>query len=271
MSVHDEGQLDLRQDRPHTARMYDWYLGGKDHYEVDRERAEEVARVFPTVALAARVNRGFMHRVTDWLAGDAGIRQFIDIGTGIPTEPNLHQIAQGAAPSAHVVYVDNDPIVLAHARALMTGTSEGRTAYVHADVNEPKSILSAPELLATIDLSKPVALSLIALLHFVPDDLDPHGTVATLLDALAPGSYLVLSHASPDFDAVTFERIDKIYRESGLATQFRTRAEFSRFFEGLTLVEPGITVPHRWRPTDVDPPESLDAQVSFYSAVAKKN
>ncbi|WP_024806022.1 SAM-dependent methyltransferase [Nocardia sp. BMG51109] len=284
MSVADNGlPIDLRIDRPHPARMYDWYLNGKDHYEADRIQAAKVEQAFPTVKLAAWINREFMHRATTFLAR-AGIRQFLDIGTGIPTEWNLHQIAQALAPDSRVVYVDNDPLVLTHARALMNSTPEGRTSYVEADVTTPDDILTAPALLNTLDLSTPVAVSLVALLHFIPDSKHPYDIVTTLMDACPAGSYLVTSHATPDFDAETFAKITEIYQAGGMDAQFRTREEIERLFTGLQLVEPGITTPHRWH-ADIEvplpnkrPPEpshpvdatDLDTQVGFYAGVARK-
>jgi hypothetical protein len=262
--------MDIDPTKPHTARMYDYYLGGKDNYAADRERAEEVQRVFPSVGVAARANRGFMHRATTWLTGQ-GIRQFLDIGTGIPTEPNLHQVAQTHAPESRVAYVDNDPLVLAHARALMTGTPEGRTTYVHADVRAPESILTAPDLRDTLDLSRPVAVSLIALLHFIPDDQAPDRIIGTLMDAVPSGSYLVLTTATTDFDRATFAEITRIYQMAGITSQFRSKAAFAAFFTGLELVDPGVEVPHQWRPDQSTiEGEDLDARVSFYAGVARK-
>ncbi|MEV6337679.1 SAM-dependent methyltransferase [Nocardia vinacea] len=261
--------VDLRQNQPHTARMYDYYLGGKDHYSADEEAAEQVVAIWPGVRAAAQQNRAFIHRVTRFLV-NAGIRQFLDIGTGIPTEPNLHQVAQQVAPDARVVYVDNDPIVLVHARALMVSSHEGRTNYVSADVTTPEKILNAPGLLETLDLTQPVALSLNALMHFVPDEQDPYGIVDALMDRLVPGSYLVMTHVTPDFDPTAIATVVDIYRHSGLPCQVRSRHEFMRFFEGLELVDPGIEVPHRWHPDGVAPPKKMDAQVSAYAGVARK-
>ncbi|GAA5069323.1 SAM-dependent methyltransferase [Nocardia callitridis] len=259
--------LDLAQDRPHSARMYDYYLGGKDNYPADVAAAQQVLRAWPSAQLAAKSNRCFMQRVTRNLA-EAGIEQFLDIGTGIPTEPNLHQIAQRVRPNAHVVYVDNDPIVLAHARALLVGAAEGRTTYLHADATKPSSILSAPELRKTVDLSRPVALSIIALLHFIEEGA--HELVATLVDALAPGSYLAICQVTGDYDQSVIDQVRAIYRGSGITAQDRGFAEFARFFDGLALQEPGIVPPHRWRVDGITPPESYDARVSSYAAVARK-
>ncbi|WP_280331011.1 SAM-dependent methyltransferase [Nocardia wallacei] len=268
--------MDIDVARPHPARLYDFYLGGKDNYEADRIYAEQVQQVFPSVGMAARVNRAFMHRATRYLAHE-GVRQFLDIGTGIPTEPNLHQVAQEVEPQARVVYVDNDPIVFAHARALMTSAPEGRTTYVHADATEPEQILAAPELRNALRLDEPVAVSLIALLHFIPDEQRPYDIVATLLDAVAPGSYLVISHATPDFDPETFDEIQRIYRGGGMPCQFRTRGEIAGFFAGLAVADPGVVPPHRWWPevhvvgdTDGESLSGLDARVGFYAAVAQK-
>ena len=264
--IVDGHEPDVTQ--PAAARMYDYYLGGKDNYAVDREAAAEVEHHYPAVGVMARANRDFMHRSVHWLAAEAGIDQFLDIGTGIPTEPNLHQIAQQVIPDARVVYVDNDPIVLAHARALLT-SQEGRTAYVDADVRRVRDILEAPSLHATLDLSRPVALTMIALMHFVPDTAGAHECVAALLAALPPGSYLAVSQATADFDPIAIGEAVRIYTQHGMTPQVRSHAEFSRFFTGLELVAPGVVPPHRWR-AGITPPLSLDAQVNFYAAVARK-
>ncbi len=271
-SASDVTLEDLRLDRPHTARMYDHFLGGKNNYASDREAAARAVTVYPGIVTLARENRSFMHRATRMLA-ERGIRQFLDIGTGIPTRPNLHEVAQRVAPECRVVYVDNDPLVLAHAQALLDSSPEGRTAYIRADANEPESILSAPALTETLDLTEPVALSLNAIVHFLPDDRDPHGLIGRLLDALPSGSALEMSHATPDFDPEATARAVEIYRASGTPAQVRTRAEVARFFTGLDLVEPGIEVAHRWRP---DPAEAdtrktpTDAEVSLWVGVALK-
>ncbi|MFJ1456205.1 SAM-dependent methyltransferase [Nocardia sp. N2S4-5] len=259
-----QGKHDLKQHEPHIARMYDYYLGGKDHYQVDAEAAEKVLEALPEVRVAAQANRGFIHRATRYLAGEAGVRQFLDIGTGIPTEPNLHQIAQEQAPDARVVYVDNDPIVLAHARALMVGTREGRTDYIQADATEPEAILAAAA--RTLDFSQPVGLSLIALLNFVPGAYE---VTATLVDALAPGSYLAMTHLTADFDPEGVGATVKVYTERGLYCHPRDKAEIGRFFDGMELVEPGVVPIHRWR-APVEPPKTMDVKVPGYAAVARK-
>ncbi|MBY8862625.1 SAM-dependent methyltransferase [Nocardia sp. CA2R105] len=262
--------MDIDRSKPHIARMYDWYLGGENNYEADREHAARVETAFPSVGLAARVNRAFMHRATRWLAS-RGIRQFLDLGSGIPTEPNLHQVAQAAAAESRVVYVDNDPTVLTHARTLLISSQEGRTAFVDADVRAPQAILDADALRTTLDLSSPVAVSLTALLHFIPDGQHPNEILGTLMDAVPSGSYLVLTQATADFDPDAFARIEQIYASGGIDARFRTRAEFEGFFTGLELADPGIEVPHRWHPeTPSAEGDDLDAQVSFYAGVARK-
>lgn len=259
--------------RPHSARMYDHYLGGKDHFEVDRQAAEAVARVFPEVYTCAREVRYFMHRATRVLAQEHGIRQWLDVGTGIPTEPNLHQVAQSVAPEARVVYADNDPLVLKYAERLMLTAPGGRTAYVHADLRRPEELLNSPELTDVLDLDRPVALSLNAILHFVPDDQDGYGLVSRLVDALPPGSALALSHCTPEFDEPAWERVIGVYRDSGTPAQVRTQEEGRRFFEGLDLIEPGIAMVHTWRigPEDEARVAGLtDAEVAAWGGVAIK-
>lgn len=204
---------EIDTSKPQSARMYDYFLDGKDNYPVDWEAAEQVISFFPAVKEMARTNRDFMHRAARLLAR-RGIRQFLDIGTGIPTAPNLHQIVQAIAPAARVVYADNDPIVLRHAEALLHSDPQGRTAYIQADAQEPQKILAAAR--QTLDFDQPVALSMMALLHLVGDEDDPYGIVAELLDSLAPGSYLALSHATGDFDPKAWERVVEVYRKGEL-------------------------------------------------------
>ena len=259
---------EIDTSRPHSARMYDYYLGGKDHFEIDERAGEQVAGVFPAIYVCARENRAFMHRATRVLAREHGIRQWLDIGTGIPTEPNLHQVAQSVVPDARVVYADNDPLVLKYAERLMRSTSEGRTTYIHADFTEPETILNAPELGEALDLTQPVALSLNALLHFIPDAWGPYDIVARLMDALPSGSALAISHCTPDFDPETWRKLVDIYISSGTQVQVRSKDEFARFFEGFELLEPGVSVGHRWRPEGES--DATDAEVSLWTAVGIK-
>ncbi|MFC8529173.1 SAM-dependent methyltransferase [Nocardia sp. NPDC057227] len=273
----------LDANAAHSARMYDYYLGGKDNYPVDQQAADAVKLVFPHIEYAARTNRAFMVRAVRYLA-EQGVDQFLDIGTGLPTEPNLHQVVQSVVPRARVLYVDNDPIVLTHARALLTSTPAGRTAYLDADLTRPESILNAPELSATLDLSRPVALSLIAILHFIGDHHRPYELVNTLLSAFAEGSYVLITHATGDFDPKGTAAAAEVYRNRGIEVRTRTRDEIARFFTGLDLIEPNITPPHRWHPAEPEPELRLtstersepstgtsfrDKRVSFYSAVAR--
>lgn len=250
-----------------SARIYDYFLGGKDNYQVDREAGDAIKQWFPSVTVAARNNRQFMHRATRFLANREA-KQFLDIGTGIPTSPNLHQVAQEIAPESRAVYVDNDPLVLAHARALLGGTLEGRTAYIDADLREPETILAAPELRATLDLSAPIVVSMVAVLHFLSDS-DAQRAVAAVMDAAAPGSILVACHATNDFLPDAFARVAEVYARGGITFRPRSRAEFTAFFEGLELLEPGIVAPHRWHP-HIEPPAWLDGQVCCWAGVARK-
>ncbi|MFJ2863494.1 SAM-dependent methyltransferase [Kitasatospora sp. NPDC087314] len=266
MSLYDG--VDLRLNMPHSARMYDYYLGGFTNFAADREAAGHALAVAPWLRAAARANRSFIHRSTRTLA-QAGIDQFLDIGTGIPTSPNLHEVAQGVEPRARVVYADNDPIVLSHAQALLTGTPEGRTAYVEADVTDPARLLASSGLRDTIDLTRPVGLSLNALLHFVPDGHGAHEIVEHLKSALAPGSALVMTHVTPEFAPAEIARLVRIYESAGTAAQARTLPEFTRFFDGWTLIAPGVVPTPHWRPTPADPPTTA-SDASAYAAVALK-
>ncbi|MEU5951956.1 SAM-dependent methyltransferase [Streptomyces sp. NPDC047525] len=245
---------------PHPARVYDWLLGGKDNYPVDEAVGEKLP---PEAKDAARQNRAFMNRAVAWLASQ-GVDQFLDIGTGIPTAPNLHQIVQEVVPSARVVYTDNDPIVLRHAEALLVSSPEGITDYIQADVREPLEILEHAR--GLLDFERPIALSLIALMHFLPDDQDPYGIVGTLIGALPSGSHLVLSHASSDIYPELAERVTAEYAKGGIRLGFRTRAEVTRFFDGLDLVEPGLVTAPEWFKATAQP----DAEGSgIYAAVAR--
>ncbi|SCF24450.1 S-adenosyl methyltransferase [Micromonospora mirobrigensis] len=258
----------------HPARRYNYWLGGKDNFQADRDSGDAMAARFPTIRTSALENRRFLRRAVGHLAREAGIRQFLDIGTGIPTADNTHEVAQAVAPDSRVVYVDNDPIVLAHARALLTSSPEGATAYLDADVRDPERILRHPDLLRTLDLSRPVALMLVAVLHFVPDADDPYAAVTRLLDALPPGSYLAASHATHEYLPPHIAEEARAAAKGGGPhgmINLRTRKEFTRFFEGLELVEPGITSVAQWRADDEPQPRPSVVDVSMYGAVARKN
>jgi hypothetical protein len=230
-----------------VARIYDYYLGGKDNYAPDREVARLVLRAAPDIPLAALENREFLKRAIQFLVCEAGIGQFIDIGPGLPTQGNVHELVRRHAPDAPVVYVDNDPVVLAHGRALLQ-RAEG-IAVVHGDVRKPAAILSHPELRELIDLSRPVAVCLSLVLHFIPDACDPWGLVGQLRDSIRPGSYLVLTHVTGDERTVdTMSEIRGLYDEATAPLTPRTKDEFTRFFDGFELVKPGIVFLSQWRP-----------------------
>jgi hypothetical protein len=256
--------------KAHPSRRYNYWLGGKDNFAVDRESAEMVASGFPTVRLAALENRAFMGRVVRHLAEDAGIGQFLDIGTGLPSAGNVHEIAQSIDPSARIVYVDNDPIVLVHARALLTSEPQGRTAYIDADLRDPEKILADADLRRTLDMSRPVALMLVATMHFITDDADPYGIVRRLLDALAPGSYLVMTHATADYlTPEEYAHNIEVNERSGVPFRFRSHEEFARFFDGLELLPPGVGSVVEWRPEEPAENRPPVEDVSMLCAVAR--
>ncbi|MFE7448224.1 SAM-dependent methyltransferase [Streptomyces griseus] len=262
---------DLGQDRPHSARMYDYYLGGKTNYAVDRDAAEAVIRRFPSIPTAARINRAFMHRSVHFLAAERGIRQFLDIGTGIPTTPNLHEVVQAVDPRSKVAYVDTDPIVLAYADSLLTSSPEGETSYLEASVTNPGAVIEAVREDGCISFDEPVALTLHALLHFVPDEQHAYEVVGRLVDALPPGSYLSLSHCTGDFAPEAWQAIVDLYTQKGTPTQVRSHAEVLRFFDRLDLVDPGLVVAHRWQPAPGSGPGlATDTDASLYAGVAVK-
>jgi hypothetical protein len=256
---------------PHSARMYDYFLGGKDNFPADRGAAEGVLKVFPQMRTVAQENRGLLRRMVQFLAGEAGIRQFLDIGTGIPTSPNVHEIAQAIAPGSRVVYVDNDPIVLAHARALLASDPAGRTAYISADLKDPKRILADGALQETLDLSEPTALLIVGTLHYLLDSDDVYGIVDTLVEALPSGSYVALQQATDDVlpEVVGQESSDAV-NDSGVAFQYRTKAQFERFFSGLEFVEPGIAMMAEWRAENEPQPRPSPADASGYGAIGRK-
>ena len=242
--------------RPHPARMYDAYLGGKDNYAADREAVRQILRNWPEVRAMARANRAAMQRMVRFLAGEAGIRQFLDIGTGIPSTGNVHEVAGQVAPGSRVVYVDNDPIVHVHANALLTGS--GTTSIVLADLREPGEILAHPKVRELIDFSKPVALLLIAILHFITEEENPYGIVATLRDALPSGSFLALSHGTADFHPPgVADEAAASYETATAPLVLRTFDRVSAFFDGFELVEPGLVQAPLWRP-DGKPPRPKD-------------
>jgi hypothetical protein len=249
------------------ARVYDYWLGGKDNFAADRAAAEQAIAANPAILRDVRANRAFLARAVRYLAAECGIRQFLDIGTGIPAASNTHEVAQSVAPECRIVYVDNDPVVLAHARALLTSEPEGATAYLDADLRDPGKILDVAA--RTLDLSRPVAVTLLAILHLIPDEDDPRGIVATLMAAVPAGSYLTLSHPASDIrPAAVAEMARRMNARLGGSTRgtMRDQGEVRRFFDGLELVAPGIVQPPQWRPAG---PVSAD-EVAVWCGIARK-
>ncbi|HXO24861.1 MAG TPA: SAM-dependent methyltransferase [Streptosporangiaceae bacterium] len=250
----------------HVARVYDYLLGGKDNFAVDREAAEQAMRINPDIVSTARANRAFLIRATTYLVAQAGIRQFLDIGTGMPTNNNIHEVAQSIAPESRIVYVDHDPIVLSHARARLTSAPEGVTDYIEADLRQPRKILA--EAARTLDFSRPVAIMLISILHLIVDRDDPYDLVSQLVNAVVPGSYVVISHAASDIDSGAMismaNRLNELMAQQSVP---RTHREVAAFFAGLDLVEPGLVRVPEWRPASV---ADSAVRAQMWGAVARK-
>jgi len=253
----------------HPARVYDYFLGGKDNFAVDRALGDALTAQIPSAPYSARANRAFLGRAVRYLVKERGIRQFLDIGTGIPSAGNTHEVAQALAPGTRALYVDNDPIVLAHARALMSSHPAGATRFIQADAREPGKILADPALRETLNLAEPVALMLVSILPLVRDDENPQDIVSTLLAALPSGSYLTISHITADF--IKPEQAASAVaagQHSGVTYVPRTRAEVTAFFSGLDLVEPGVVPILTWHPDDGEPADPHAA--SHYAGMARK-
>ncbi|WP_433047564.1 SAM-dependent methyltransferase [Dactylosporangium sp. CS-033363] len=267
MDTADDARARIDTSVAHPARRYNYWLGGKDHFAADRASGDAIAAAMPGVKLMAVENRAFMGRAVRWLA-DQGIRQFLDIGTGIPAPNNTHEIAQAVDPSSRVVYVDNDPIVLTHARALLTSGPGGRNAYIDGDLRDPASILGNADLAGTLDLSRPVALLLVAVLHFIREDEHPQEIIDKLTGALAPGSFLVASHATWEYlpaeaiAALTANNADGRF-------QARTGARFAELLSGFELVPPGVASVAYWHADDVPGPRPSAEEVACFGAVAR--
>ncbi|GIE94167.1 SAM-dependent methyltransferase [Paractinoplanes rishiriensis] len=256
---------DLNTAVPHSARLWNYWLGGKDNFESDRFAGDEIARRLPSIIALAREDRGFLRRMVRHLVADQGIRQILDIGTGLPTADNTHEVAQEAAPDTRIVYVDNDPLVLVHARALLTSTTEGRTDYIQADLNDPATILERAR--ETLDLSQPVALTLLGIVHFILDDDAAREVVRALVDAVPSGSYLAIAHGCRDINTAEADDIVAFWNEHGTPKiKYRSAAEITQFFDGLDLLDPGVVPCNRWRPT----PETTTTDVNQYCGVARK-
>jgi hypothetical protein len=251
----------------HIARVYNFWLGGRDNYAADRDAAEQVIAAYPTIRSSVRAQRAFLGRAVQYLVTEAGIRQFLDIGTGLPSADNTHEVAQRAAPESRVVYADDDPIVLAHARALLTSSPEGATHYVDADLRDTAKICEqAAEIL---DFGQPLAILLIGVLHCIPDRDDPAGIVSSLVSVMPPGSYLVIAHPASDIHqsqvSTAANRINPLMAEP---VTLRTHDQVSSFFDGLDLVEPGLVQLHRWRPGPDGPVPDHD--IANYGAIGRK-
>jgi hypothetical protein len=253
---------------PHSARIYDYLLGGKDNFKADRDAAAEIVRNLPSTPVSMRANRNFMVRVGRYLAAERGLSQFLDIGTGLPTSPNLHEVVQSVNPGARIVYADNDQIVLIHARALLTSTPEGKTAYLDADLCDPESILGAPQLRDTLDLDRPVALSLIAILQFLPAE-QVRPILSALMAPLPSGSVLALSVPTTDVSPTTVMGAVMAYRAHGINLNVYSRDEVEALFDGLELLDPGVALVHHWHPDD-EARRVPDGGAHMYGAVGVK-
>ncbi len=263
----DDDRPRLDTTKPFGARVYNYWLGGKDNFAADREYGDAVAKTSPNIRIAAIENRRFLRRAVRVLT-EAGIRQFLDIGTGLPTAGNTHEVAQEIAPESRIVYVDNDPLVLAHARALLTSHPAGATDYIEADLRDPDVILSAAELRASLDLGQPAALMLIAVLHFLVDDDVAYRAVDTLIKQLAPGSYVAISHATGDFwDPARVDEVNATNKAHRMDFRFRSQAEVARFFGDLPLIEPGIVPVAQWRPDGE--PTATQEDANIWAGVAR--
>ncbi|MEU4317669.1 SAM-dependent methyltransferase [Nocardia fluminea] len=251
----------------HEARVYDYWLGGKDNYPADRALGDAIAEHVPAIKTMARANRAFLGRAVRHLVSEAGITQFLDIGTGIPTAGNTHEVAQQLDPTARVVYVDKDPIVLAHARALMSSTPQGRTRFIHADLHDPRSILDHPDLADTLDRDEPVAIMLVAIMMYFSDADRPQDVIAALLDAVPSGSYLVITHPTADFAPEAMAGVQAAAEASGISFHPRSNAATSELFAGTTLIDPGLVPVAAWRPELIDGPAAVvEADSAWYWA-----
>ncbi len=263
----DWGQDGIDSDVPNVARMYDYYLGGLHNFPADRETAQRVVGAWPTLPAVLRQNRAFLRRAVRYLARQ-GIRQFVDLGSGLPTVGNVHEIAQGEQPEARVVYVDIDPTAVLHSRLMLVG-NPGATV-LQVDLRQPEQVLSHRDLRWQIDLARPVALLAVAVLHFVVDSDAPNKIMDVYRDALAPGSFVVLSHASQDLEPESAEKVMHLYARSGNPMQFRTHAEIASFFGDFEPVEPGLVLPNDWHPELANDPLIDVSGVSGYCGMARK-
>jgi O-methyltransferase involved in polyketide biosynthesis len=251
------------------ARIWNYWLGGKDNFAADREAAEKVLEVIPSMRLLARLARQQLIDAVGQLAGEFGIGQFLDIGTGLPTASNTHEVAQSITPESRIVYVDNDPVVICHAQALLTSSPQGQTDYLHADLRDTAEILTGAA--KTLDLSQPVAVLLIGVLHFIPDADEPHAVVARLMAALPPGSFLAIGHGASDIQADVVPEMTRRYNQRTSASlTLRSRPEVTRFFDGLELIGPGVVPLSQWWRDDWPGPAAAPGQVLGYCGIGRK-
>jgi S-adenosyl methyltransferase len=258
-------KLDTRV--PHSARIWNYWLGGKDNFAADREVGDQVRQVFPGIVEVARASRAFLARAVQHLAGDVGIRQFLDVGTGLPTANNTHQVAQRAAAQSRVVYVDNDPLVLVHARALLTSTPEGATDYIDADVHDPDRILRGAT--RTLDFTQPIALMMLGILGHVTDYDEALSIVKRLVDALPSGSYLVINDGTNVITQQERDEATEVTVQAGAAYIPRTPEQIAAFFDGLDLLDPGVVSTPRWRP-ELSPGQAMPAEIDVFCGVGRK-
>jgi O-methyltransferase involved in polyketide biosynthesis len=252
---------------PHSARLWNYWLGGKDNFAVDREVADQILAMVPEMVTSARADREFLGRVVRQLAGVEGIRQFLDIGTGIPTANNTHEVAQRVAPQCRIAYIDNDPLVLAHARALLTSHPQGATDYVDADLRDPDKILDAAA--RTLDFGRPIAVMMLGILNFIPDNAEAAAIVNRILAGCAPGSFLAISHPTTEINGEVMTEALRLWNEGPAAKMvLRSRDELVPFFDGLELLDPGLVTCSRWRP---DPQtDTVPVEVAHYGGVGRK-
>ncbi|MCT9082922.1 SAM-dependent methyltransferase [Streptomyces fulvoviolaceus] len=267
LDAAEETRARIDTTKPHSARFWNYFVGGKDNYEVDREIGDHIKEIFPGLVDVALTSRQFLGRAVAYLAGEQGIRQFLDVGTGLPTADNTHEVAQRVAPDARIVYVDNDPIVLAHANALLTSTPEGRTAYLDADLYDPEAVLRAAS--GTLDFSEPIALMILNTLGHVADHDQARDLVGRLVAGLPSGSHLVISDSTATSEGMI--AASEAYNASGAVPYYvRSIGEIAGFFDGLDLVDPGVVQVTEWRPDDADGPGAAEVAVDAYCGVGRK-
>jgi hypothetical protein len=251
----------------HSARVWNYWLGGKDHYPIDRQVGDQIAEMYPYIVDQVRHDRAFLGRAVRYLAGEAGIRQFLDIGTGLPTVDNTHEVAQRVAPESRIVYVDNDPLVLMFARALLTSTRQGATAYLHADVHHPEQIIA--QAAHTLDFTEPVAIMLLGIMQFIHDDDHARAVVTELMGAVPPGSYLAIAHTTSEVHGEITEEATRHWNQFGKPTMvLRSREQITRLFDGMELLEPGVVSCSRWRLEAI--PFGLPDEVEQFCGLARK-